>query len=119
MRIWNLFYCTSEIVNESPVEFLDQLRKSSKHEVAIITRRLNDICELERPNWPHNWFEPPIAKNNIQLTTGNHRVYLGTYGSEIVVFYICRKKGRKAKPFDLNRAVINQEAYEAWKRGEK
>lgn len=59
MRIWNLFFCTSEIVNDSPEEFLNHLSKDSIQEVAIINRRLYDICELERQNWPRKWFEPP------------------------------------------------------------
>jgi hypothetical protein len=95
-----------------------RLSKDSPQEAAKIYHHLNVMGELEKENWSGDW-KKKIDNNNLQLTAGNHRVYDGIYGSEIVIFFICRKKGRRARPKDLKRAMLNQERYEEAAKGEK
>jgi hypothetical protein len=111
-------YCGSDIVNESPEEFLDVLTANSPQESAIIDRRLDSLRDLPLQNWPPKWVKQ-INKNSYQLTAADHRVYLGIYERKLVVFFICRKVGNKAKPKDIKRARLNQEAYEKWIEGDR
>ena len=115
MNIWKLSYYPSELIKEAPTKFLVQLNNDSPKEAATMVSHLSTMCQLEFIDWANVW-KKPIAKNHYQLTSGNLRVYYGLYGREIVVFYICRKKGQKALPADLNRARLNQEAYESWRK---
>jgi hypothetical protein len=121
MSIWEYSYCPSEIINESPAEYIFRLNKDSPQETTIIVRRLDTICELEKHLWPPKWVKPidKKAKNLYQLTAGNHRVYFGIYGRKLLIFYICRKKSMEAKPIDINRAKLNQKTYENWESGEQ
>jgi hypothetical protein len=110
MSIWQYAFCPSEIISEPPSEYLSTLGKNSPKDAAIIVSHLYLLCEKEIQNWPPN--PKPISKNHYQLTAGNHRIYFGIYGRKLIVFYICRKMSQKAKPGDLNRARLNQEAYD-------
>ena len=118
MRIWDLFYCGSDIVNESPEDFLDVLTVNAPQESAIIDRRLDSLRDMPLQNWPPKWIER-ISKNRYQLKAADHRVYFGIYEKKLVVFYICRKVANKAKRIDLIRAGLNQEAYEKWAEGDR
>jgi hypothetical protein len=113
MNKWKLFYCPSEIVNDSPEEYLLRLNIDSPDEVNTITSHFESMCAIENSyNWPPKW-RKQIAKNLYQHTASNHRVYFGLYGREIVIFFICRKVSNKALPIDLKRASLNQKAFEA------
>ena len=115
MNKWKLSYYPSELIRDSPTLFLYQLNIDSPKEAATIEEHLATMCKLESNDWARQW-KKKIAKNHYQLTSGNHRVYYGLYDREIVVFYICRKKGQKAEPIDLNRARLNQRDYESWRK---
>jgi hypothetical protein len=111
MRLWNLFYCGPDIVNESPEEYLYGLNANAPQEGAIIERRLETLCDLLSPNWPPTWIKL-IKKNLYQLKAGDHRIYFGIYKKELIVFFICRKVGNSARKQDIKRALLNQEDYE-------
>jgi hypothetical protein len=118
MTIWYLFYCSSDIVNDPPDETLLRLSKDSPGEAAKIDLKLATLCGLEIQNWPPKWVEK-IARNRFQLRAGNFRIYFGVYIKEIIVFHICRKMAQKALRSDLERARLNQEAYEKWMEGKR
>jgi hypothetical protein len=116
MKLWKLSYYPAEEENDSPQSFLYQLGNNSPKEAATIEGKLSTARSIEKfADWPPDW-RKPIAKNHYQMTAGNHRVYYGLYESEIVVFYICRKKAQEAKRYDLNRARLNQEDFEKWRK---
>lgn len=118
MRIWNLFYCGPDIVNESPVDFLYGLNANAPQEVAIIERRLETLCDLTTPNWPPKWIKL-IYKNLYQLKAGDHRIYFGIYRKDLVVYFICRKVGNSARKQDIHRAILNQADFEKKAEGDK
>jgi hypothetical protein len=115
MEIWKYSYYPSADVRESPERFLINLSKDSPHEAALIEQHLSTMCRIENHLWPHDW-RKQISKNHYQHSVGDHRFYYGLYGREIVVFHICRKRGKKALGSDLNRARLNQEEYEKWRK---
>ncbi len=115
MIIWKYSFYPSEEEKESPANFLYQLNIDSPKEAATIELHLETMCKLEFYNWPSQW-KKKIANNCYQMTSGNHRVYYGLYGREIIVFHICRKVAQNALPLDLNRARLNQADYEKWRK---
>lgn len=93
----------------SPVDFIQSL--TNTNEVAVIKRQLETISCFYPQYWGQYGKIEKVVKDLYQITAGNHRLYCLIDGEYIVVVFICRKVGRKARRQDLDRAVINQRRY--------
>ncbi len=90
--------------NYSPWDYLMELEVNEQD---AIWKKLNALCQLERKDWP--WVKP--VQGLIQLTQGDHRIYLYYDRYTIVVFYACRKQSQKTKRKDIYQAKANLRKY--------
>ncbi len=95
--------------NYSPSDFIEGLTNNT--EAAKIKQRLELLMNHPQKEWGHYVEITKIDEDLLQITAGPHRFYCFVNDQTIIVFYICRKVGQKARRQDLNRAKINRDSY--------
>lgn len=114
MPLWIVAYYPPSGESDSPYDKIQSI--DDVKEAASIDNLLEMLADLTYMEWScHVKLKPVVKKYNklLQITDGNYRVYLSLSRSEkkIIVLHVCRKVGRKAKPEDINRAVIHYREY--------
>lgn len=92
----------------STVDFIDRINNDS--EKARIRFVLGQLSDHNKMKWGQ-YVKIEIINGHNQITAGSHRLYCVIDGNLLVVYYICRKRGRKANRQDIDRATRNLNMY--------
>ena len=113
MAIWIRVFFPPSGEPYSPEDFIFNL--PSRGEQGQILHRLETLSSLKLQEWSSTGWVKNIKGDLWQLKTKMHRVYYCLDHRAIVVVHVCRKKGQKARPQDIQRAELNYAEYMARK----
>jgi phage-related protein len=116
MPDWPIVFYPPPGEQDSPYDYIASL--ANPHEKAHIMRRLDVLGSTPQGAWPDRWMHK-ISDNIWQLTVGDNRIMYCLCEGTILVLHACRKKGKKARPKDIQRAEIHYAEFMERKRGLK